>query len=82
MRICIFDWNGGGHNPGLMLRFAESLAPDAEVILAAPDRELELAGEQGDERYPLGEPRPRPARPAAICATARRCRRARWPGRS
>ena len=63
MRVCIFDWNGGGHNPGLMLRFAEALAPDVEVVLAAPNRELEQAGTTGFEHYPLGEPRPRPARP-------------------
>jgi Glycosyl transferases group 1 len=63
MRVCIFDWNGGGHNPGLMLRFAEALAPDAEVVLAAPDLELEQVGERGFKRYPLGDPRPRPARP-------------------
>lgn len=63
MRVCIFDWNGGGHNPGLMLRFAEALAPDVEIVLAAPDRELEQVGEGGFERYGLGDPRPRPARP-------------------
>ncbi|HEU4735703.1 MAG TPA: glycosyltransferase [Solirubrobacterales bacterium] len=63
MRVCIFDWNGGGHNPGLMLRFAEALTPDAEVVLAAPDRELEQVGERAFERYGLGDPRPRPARP-------------------
>lgn len=63
MRVCIFDWNGGGHNPGLMLRFAEALAPEAEVVLAAPEPELEQVGDQGFERYSLGDPRPRPARP-------------------
>lgn len=63
MRVCIFDWNGGGHNPGLMLRFTEALAPEVEVVLAAPDRELEEVGDRGSGRYPLGEPRPRPARP-------------------
>ncbi len=63
MRVCIFDWNGGGHNPGLMLRFAEALAPDAEVVLAAPDRELEQAGESGFQHHALGDARPRPARP-------------------
>lgn len=63
MRVCIFDWNGGGHNPGLMLRFAEALTPEAEIVLAAPDRELKQVGERGFEHYGLGDPRPRPARP-------------------
>ncbi|MDX6609355.1 MAG: hypothetical protein QOF85_1280 [Solirubrobacterales bacterium] len=63
MRVCIFDWNGGGHNPGLMLRFAEALTPEAEVVLAAPDRELEQVDARGFECHPLGDARPRPARP-------------------
>jgi glycosyl transferase family 1 len=63
MRVCIFDWNGGGHNPGLMLRFAEALTAETEVVLAAPDRELEQAGERSFEHYRLGDPRPRPSRP-------------------
>lgn len=63
MRVCIFDWNGGGHNPGLMLRFAEALSPEADVVLAAPDRELDEVGDRDLDRHPLGEPRPRPARP-------------------
>jgi glycosyltransferase involved in cell wall biosynthesis len=62
MRVCIFDWNGGGHNPGLMLRFAEAIAPVADVTLAAPEQELAQAGDDF-ARHSLGEPRPRPARP-------------------
>jgi glycosyltransferase involved in cell wall biosynthesis len=63
MRVCVFDWNGGGHNPGLMLRFAEALAPVADVVLAGPDHELEQISERGFESYRLGDSRPRPARP-------------------
>jgi Glycosyl transferases group 1 len=63
MRVCIFDWNGGGHNPGLMLRFAEALTHDVEVVLAAPNQELEQAERRGFELYRLGDPRPRPSRP-------------------
>lgn len=63
MRVCIFDWNGGGHNPGLMLRFAEALAPRAEVVLAAPEQELEQIEQGSFELHSLGAARPRPARP-------------------
>jgi glycosyltransferase involved in cell wall biosynthesis len=62
MRLCIFDRNGGGHNPKLMRRIAEAVPTGWEVVLAAPARELELVEDSGFERHDLGEARPRPAR--------------------
>jgi hypothetical protein len=60
MRFCLFDWNEAGHNPLYMKSFAEALLPDAEVVLAAPDRALDRIEPADVEIRPLGGQRPQP----------------------
>jgi hypothetical protein len=60
MRICLFDWNEGGHNPLYLKSFAAALLPGAEVVLAAPDAALARVDLDGVRRRPLGGQRPQP----------------------
>ncbi|HEX7245568.1 MAG TPA: glycosyltransferase [Solirubrobacterales bacterium] len=61
MRICLFEWNAGGHHNFYARAFAEALAPRAEVVVAAPEPVLaELGSDLGVTTHSLGEPRPRP----------------------
>jgi hypothetical protein len=60
MRVCLFDWNEAGHNPLYMKSFAKALLPDAEVVIAAPDRALELIELSEVKTRPLGGQRPQP----------------------
>ncbi len=60
MKFLLFDWNESGHNPLYMKSFAEALLPDAEVMLAAPDRALERIDLAPVKRRPLGGQRPQP----------------------
>lgn len=61
MEICLFDWHDLGHHAHVLRRVAHALAPDATVVLAAPDRVLEELSGLPVEPHPLGGPRPHPA---------------------
>jgi glycosyltransferase involved in cell wall biosynthesis len=60
MRICLFDWNEGGHHAEVAKAFAAALQPGAEVVLAAADPTLESVGDTPAETFSLGAARPRP----------------------
>lgn len=61
MRVCLFEWNAGGHHNFYARAFAEALAPVAEVTVAASDPVLaDLGGDLGVDEHSLGDPRPRP----------------------
>ncbi|HXR31176.1 MAG TPA: glycosyltransferase [Solirubrobacterales bacterium] len=60
MKICLFEWNAGGHHNFYAQAFATALAPRAEVVVAGSDPLLEALGEAPGERYSLGDARPRP----------------------
>jgi Glycosyl transferases group 1 len=59
MKICLFDWNAGGHHDFYAHAFAEALAPRAEVIVAASDPLLAGLDLPAVETHSLGSPRPR-----------------------
>lgn len=59
MRICLFDWNAGGHHAEIAKAFVAALEPGAEVVLAAPDATLAAVGPVGARKFSLGEARPR-----------------------
>ena len=59
MRICLFDWTSGGHHAIYLRRFCMALAPDAEVVVAAPDSMLDDLDDLPVELLPLGPARPR-----------------------
>ncbi len=60
MRICLFDWNEGGHHAEVAKAFARALNPGADVVLAAPQATLHSAGEIPAEPLPLATAKPRP----------------------
>jgi hypothetical protein len=60
VRICLFDWNAGGHHDFYARAFAAALAPRAEVVVAASDPLLAGLDLPSVETYSLGSPRPRP----------------------
>lgn len=60
MKVCLFDWNAGGHHNFYARSFAAALAKDAEVVVAGPDPLLSSVNVATVELYSLGEPRPRP----------------------
>jgi len=61
MKICLFEWNAGGHHNFYAQAFAEALAPVADLVVAASDPVLaELSPELKVETHSLGAPRPRP----------------------
>jgi hypothetical protein len=60
MRICLFEWNAGGHHNFYARAFAEALAPRAEVVVAGSDPLLAGIDVPGVEPHSLGDPRPRP----------------------
>lgn len=62
MKICLYDWNHGGHHPAFLRLFAEALHPDHEVVIAASDPTLEELSDLPVESFGLGAPRPRPIR--------------------
>jgi hypothetical protein len=62
VRICLFDWNAGGHHAFYMRAFAEALAGRAEVVVAAADPLLEGLAMPSVEHCSLGAARPRPDR--------------------
>lgn len=61
MKICLFDWNAGGHHNFYASAFAEALAPRAEVVVAGSEPLLENIEASTVDRHSLGTPRPRPA---------------------
>ncbi len=60
MKICLFEWNAGGHHNFYARAFAEALAPVAEVVVAGSDPLLEAMADVPAATYSLGEQRPRP----------------------
>lgn len=60
VRICLFDWNHGGHHAEFAKAFATALRPGAEVVLAAPQITLDSVGDLPATMRSLGEGRPRP----------------------
>jgi len=60
MRICLFDWNQGGHHAEIAKAFVRALHPGADVVLAAPAQTLESVGAVDAELLSLGDARPRP----------------------
>jgi glycosyltransferase involved in cell wall biosynthesis len=65
MKICLFDWNAGGHHNFYARSFAEALRGSAEVIVAGSDPLL-ASLDDGIPRYSLGEARPRPGVEAGL----------------
>lgn len=62
MKICLFDWNAGGHHNFYARSFAEALSGSAEVVVAGSEPLLASIEGPSIERYSLGDPRPRPDR--------------------
>lgn len=60
MKICLFEWNAGGHHNFYAQSFADALAGHADVVLAASDPLLESIDHSRVEVRSLGEARPRP----------------------
>lgn len=40
MRICVYDWNHGGHHPVHVRLFVSALLPDQEIVVAASEPTL------------------------------------------
>ncbi len=59
MKICLFDWNAGGHHAEIAKAFARALHPGAEVVLAASDPTLASVSDVPAATLSLGSPRPR-----------------------
>ena len=63
MKVCLFEWNAGGHHNLYARAFAQALAPVAEVVVAASDPLLDGFGDRWTDEiahHSLGDPRPRP----------------------
>ncbi|HEX6754033.1 MAG TPA: glycosyltransferase [Solirubrobacterales bacterium] len=60
MRVCLFDWNAGGHHNFYARAFAEALAPRADVVVAGSDPLLSGIDASGVRLHSLGAQRPRP----------------------
>ena len=60
MKICLFEWNAGGHHNFYARAFADALASQADVVVAGSDPLLENIDGSAVEAYSLGESRPRP----------------------
>lgn len=61
MKICLFEWNAGGHHNFYARAFAEALAPVADVVVAGSDPLLEAMADVPVATHSLGAKRPRPA---------------------
>lgn len=59
MRVCLFDWNAGGHHNFYARSFANALTGAADVVVAGSEPLLRELGEATFEVHNLGEPRPR-----------------------
>jgi len=66
MKICLFDWNAGGHHNFYARAFAEALTPGAEVIVAGSEPLLEAIADLPVATHSLGAPRPRPGSAAEL----------------
>ena len=60
MKICLFDWNAGGHHNFYVQAFAAALAPGADIVVAAPDPVIQELDRSAMDVYSLGDARPRP----------------------
>ncbi len=60
MKICLFDWNAGGHHNFYAQAFADALAQQADVVVAVSDPVIDELNATGFAVHSLGEPRPRP----------------------
>ena len=60
MRICLFEWNAGGHHDFYARAFADALAPQADVVVAGSDPLLDKLDGTRVGLHSLGAPRPRP----------------------
>jgi hypothetical protein len=60
MKICLFEWNAGGHHNFYAKAFADALAEKADVVLAASEPLLRSIDTSRVEIHSLGESRPRP----------------------
>jgi hypothetical protein len=66
MKICLFEWNAGGHHNFYARAFADALSSRADVVVAGSDPLLESIEGSAVEVYSLGEPRPRPGPEAGL----------------
>jgi glycosyltransferase involved in cell wall biosynthesis len=66
MKICLFDWNAGGHHSFYARSFAAALAGCAEVVVAGSEPLLESIDVDGVQLHSLGQPRPRPSADAGL----------------
>lgn len=62
MKICLFEWNAGGHHNFYAKAFAEALAPVADVTVAGSDPLLAAMADVPVAVHSLGDARPRPGR--------------------
>jgi hypothetical protein len=60
MRICLFDWNAGGHHNFYARSFAAALADYADVVVAGSESLLKSVDVPSVQLHSLGPPRPRP----------------------
>ncbi len=60
MKICLFDWNEGGHHNFYARAFAEALAPRADVVVAGSQPLIDDLRPLDADLHSLGDPRPRP----------------------
>jgi glycosyltransferase involved in cell wall biosynthesis len=59
MRVCLFDWNAGGHHAEIAKAFIAALDPGPEVVLAASDATIAAVGDVPAATHSLGPARPR-----------------------
>jgi glycosyltransferase involved in cell wall biosynthesis len=57
-RVLLFDWSSGGHHSIYLRRFAESLAPRCDVVVAASDATLKDIADLDLPYYSAGPSRP------------------------
>jgi glycosyltransferase involved in cell wall biosynthesis len=60
VKICLFEWNAGGHHNFYAQAFADALTPVANVTVAGSDPLLESIDRSQINVHSLGGPRPRP----------------------
>jgi glycosyltransferase involved in cell wall biosynthesis len=60
MKICLFEWNSGGHHNFYAQAFADALTDRADVFLAASEPLLQSIDTSRLEIHSLGDSRPRP----------------------
>jgi glycosyltransferase involved in cell wall biosynthesis len=60
MKICLFDWNAGGHHNFYARSFAEALSGHSDVVVAGSEPLIGSIDQPSVELHSLGAPRPRP----------------------